>query len=148
MISPERLRRFSHHAGCPDRVLRGLAMQADNHSFKAGERIFREGDPSTHLMFLEAGEIDIVCRLGDQREVVVDTLVPGETLSWSAVLGPHLLSATAIGKKDGRLIRIQAEAVRRMCAENPAYGYRLMTEIARVIRSRLAATQIQLAAMS
>ena len=148
MISPECLRRFSHYAGCPDEVLRGLAMQADNHSFRAGELILCEGDPSTHLMFLEAGEIDIVCWLGDHRVAVVDTLVPGDTLARSAVLEPYLLSATAIGKKDGRLIRIQAEAIRRMCGENPAYGYRLMAEIARVIRSRLAATQVQLAAMS
>ena len=148
MISPERLRRFSHCAGCPDDVLRAMAIIAANHSFKAGERIFSEGGNSTHLMFLEDGEVNVVYRLGDDREVVVDTLVPGDTLSWSAVVEPHVLSATAIGKRDGRLIQVEAESLRRLCEANPAYGYRLMSEIARVLRARLIATRVQLAAMS
>jgi CRP-like cAMP-binding protein len=148
MISPERLRRFSHHAGCSEEVLQAAAMFADNRTFKAGERIFSEGNEPTHLMFLEQGEVDVVYRLGDGREVVVDTLVPGDTLAWSAVVKPHVLSASAVGKRDGRLIRIEAQGLRRLCAENPSYGYRLMNEIARVLRSRLIATRVQLAAMS
>lgn len=148
MISPERLRRFSYCAGCPDEVLQSMAMSAGNHSFKAGERLFTEGEKSTHLMFIEEGEVDVVYRLGDDRQVVVDTLVPGDTLSWSALVEPHVLSATAVGKKDGRLIQVDAQNLRRLCEENPAYGYRMMSEIAKVLRSRLIATRIQLAAMS
>jgi len=146
MISPERLRRFPHSAGAAYELLQDLAVHAESCDFEAGDIIFAEGNPATHLMFLEEGEVDIVFRLGDDREVVVDTLVAGDTLSWSALIEPHTISATALASKDGRLIRVEAETLRRVCDEQPAVGARVMAEVAKVLRSRLIAMRVQLAA--
>jgi len=146
MISPERLRRFPHSAGAAYGLLQNLAVHSDGRDFRAGDVLFSEGDRATHLLFLEEGEVDIMFRLGDDRQVVVDTLVAGDTLSWSALIEPHLLSASAVARTDGTLIQVEAEALRRMCVEQPAVGAQVMSEIAKVIRSRLIATRVQLAA--
>jgi len=146
MISPERLRRFPHSAGAAYELLQDLAVHADSRDFKAGDTIFSEGDRATHLMFLEEGEVDIVCRLGDDRQVAVDTLVAGDTLSWSALIEPHVLSGSAVARKDGTLVQVEARALRRICEEQPAVGVQVMAEVAKVIRSRLIATRVQLAA--
>lgn len=148
MISPERLRRYPHCAGAPDEMLKSVAMLAQERRFKAGERLFEEGATATKLMFLEAGEVDIIYRLGDDRDVTVDTLVEGDLMAWSALLEPYRLTATGIARKDGLVIEIEAEGLRGMCQANPMYGYQMMTQVAIALRDRLAATRVQLAAMS
>jgi CRP/FNR family cyclic AMP-dependent transcriptional regulator len=146
MISPERLRRFSHCAQAPDEMLKKVAMISEGRVFKKGEHLFGEGEPADYLMFLEQGEVNILYHLGDMSEAVVDTLVAGETLAWSALLTPYKLTATGVGRVDGSLIAVKAPELRALCQENPKYGYQLMMEVAKTLRSRLEATRVQLAA--
>lgn len=146
MISPERLRRFPHCAQAPDEMLKKVAMISEGRDFDEGEELFAEGNPADHLMFLEDGEVNILYRLGDHTEVVVDTLVAGDTLAWSALLQPYTLTATGVGRVAGSLVAVQAKELRALCVENPRYAYQLMTEVARTLRSRLDATRVQLAA--
>lgn len=148
MISPERLRRYPHCAGAPDDMLKSVAMLAQERHFKVGERLFEEGATATKLMFLDSGEVDIVYRLGDDREVTVDTLVEGDLVAWSALLEPYRLTATGVARKDGVAIEIEADGLRGICQANPAYGYRMMTQVAIALRDRLSATRVQLAALN
>jgi len=147
MISPERLRRYPHCAGAPDDLLRKVAMLADEVSFTEGEHLFDEGNPATHLMFLDKGKVDIVYTLGDDRQVAVDTLIEGDTMAWSALLEPHRLTGTGLARSSGIVLRIDGEGLRRICQENPAYGLVMMTEVAKTLRDRLSATRVQLAAV-
>ena len=146
MISLETLKHYRHFAGVTNQHLKDIAMISHEKNFQKGDRLFREGNTATHLMFLKSGEINIVYVLGDGREVVADTLVSGDTLAWSAVLTPHRLTASGIGNKDGSLILIEAEGLRKLCEENPDFGYSLMREIAGTLRSRLSAMRVQTAA--
>jgi CRP-like cAMP-binding protein len=146
MISPERLRRFANNAHIPENLLKTVAMHAENHTFKAGDRIFSEGNNATHFMIVEEGEVDLTYQLGDMREVVVDTLVAGDSLSWSALIEPHTLSASAVANSDGSLIRIDGSSLRQLCHDQPDFGLQLMREVATVLRERLIATRVQLAA--
>jgi CRP-like cAMP-binding protein len=146
MISPERLRKFPHCAQAPDEILKQVAMISEAKAFSAGEEVFREGNPAEHLMFLEKGEVNVTYRLGDDTDVIVDTLVSGDTLAWSALLEPFTLTATGVGRVGGSLIALEAAELRTLCEQNPRYGYQLMTEVARTLRSRLDATRVQLAA--
>ena len=43
-------------------------------------------------------------------------------------------------------LAVEAEGLRQLCAENPAYGYLMMTQVAKTLRDRLTATRVQLAA--
>jgi CRP-like cAMP-binding protein len=146
MISPERLRKQHHFAGVPDSLLKSVAMLAQERPFRKGEVIFAEGQPAQHLIFLEAGEIDIVFTLGSGHRTVVDTLVTGDLAAWSALIPPYTLTAQGVARSDGTLIDIEAVGLRRVCSENPGFGYSLMIQVARTLRERLSATRVQLAA--
>lgn len=148
MISPERLRRYPHCANTPDDLLREVAMLAQERMFVADERLFEEGNPANYFMFLEEGEIDIVYRLADDREVVVDSLVAGDSLGWSSLLDPYTYSTSGIARQDGVLIEIDGRGLQKLCDDKPAYGYQLLTHVARTLRSRLLASLVQLAAHS
>ena len=147
MISPDRLRRFPHFANTEHRVQLFIAANSNSTTFSSGDIILREGNTAKELMFLEAGQIDIVYRLGDDRVVVVDTIMPGETFAWSAALPPHRLSATAIAKTDGEYFGFERDSLLELCKLFPAFGCRMMTEIAQVLRRRLINTRVQLAAV-
>jgi CRP/FNR family cyclic AMP-dependent transcriptional regulator len=146
MISPERLRRFPHCASAPDELLKNLAIIGEVLKFTSGQEIFIEGNPARYLMFLEEGEIDIIYRLGDKTEIVVDTLVAGDTLSWSALIPPHTLTASGTAKTEGSLIQLEAVALRELCEKNPEQAYMLMVEVAVTLKERLSAARTQLAA--
>jgi CRP/FNR family transcriptional regulator, cyclic AMP receptor protein len=146
MISPERLRKQPHCAGAPDDLLRKVAMLTAERPFGKGEVLFEEGGRATHLLFLEAGEVNIVFTLGSGNEVTVDSLVAGDVLAWSALLEPHVLTARGVGRSAGMCLAVEAEGLRKLCAEHPAYGYIMMTQVAKTLRDRLTATRVQLAA--
>jgi CRP-like cAMP-binding protein len=128
-------------------MLRQVAMQAEEKSFEAGERLFEEGRPARHLLMLETGKVDIVYRLPNGRDVIVDTLVEGDIMAWSALLEPFRLTASGVARSAGRMIAIEAEALRGLCQSHPELGLPMMTEIARTLRDRLAGTRVQLVAV-
>jgi len=146
MISPERLRRFAYCAGASDELLKQVAMLASERPFDAGEHLFEEGTSARKLLMLESGSVDIVHTLGSGKAVVVDTLVGGDLMAWSALLEPHMLTATGVGRTAGRLVEINGQALLGLCKENPEYGLTMMTEVAKTLRARLEATRVQLAA--
>jgi CRP-like cAMP-binding protein len=143
MIPTQVLRHFPHFSGLSEEVLKKIARISREKTFTAGERLFSEENTATHFMLLKAGEVHIVYRIGDGSDVVADTLVMGDPMAWSALLEPHRLTASGIASKDGILIKIEAEGLRRLCKEDKEFGYVMMKEIAKTLRSRLSAMRVQ-----
>jgi CRP-like cAMP-binding protein len=146
MVSPEVLRRYPNFAGIPEARLKQVAAISHEKAFKAGERVFTEGNRASHFMILVSGEINIIYLLGNGDKVIADTLVAGDPMAWSAVLAPHRLTASGEANKDGTLITIEAESLRRLCEEDKEFGFVMMREIGKTLRSRLSAMRVQAAA--
>jgi hypothetical protein len=68
-------------------------------------------------------------------------------MAWSALLEPFRLTASGVARSAGRMIAIEAEALRGLCQSRPELGLPMMTEIARTLRDRLAGTRVQLVAV-
>jgi CRP-like cAMP-binding protein len=146
MIPTQALRFFPHFTGLSEEFLKKIARISKERPFKAGDRLFSEGNNATHFMLLKAGEIHIVYRIGDGRDIIADTLVVGDPMAWSALLDPHRLTASGVASKDGILIEIEAVGLRGLCEENKEFGYLMMKEVAKTLRSRLSAMRVQSAA--
>jgi len=146
MISPEELRRFVHFSGLSDDCLKKIASISKERQIQIGDRIFEEGNTATHFRLIKSGAVNIVYLLGDGREVVADTLVRGDALSWSALLDPYRLTASGIASKDGSIIEIEGESLREICKEDLNAGYRILEEVSKTLRSRLSALRVQIAA--
>ena len=96
-------------------------------------------------------EVVVFDNLGRGHRAAVDTratLVEGDLMALSALIPPYHLSATGIAKEDGKLIQIQAVALRALLEENPELGYRLMQGVAKGIMTRLQDTRVELAGQS
>lgn len=146
MVSPELLRRFPCFAGLSEPLLKQLAVLAEERSVPAGTRIFNEGDPARYLYVIAKGEVNIQYLLGNDELRTVDTLVDGDLLVWSALVEPYRTTAIGTSTKETQLVGIDAEKVRQLCEESPILGYRLMTEVAKLLSHRLEGARVQLAA--
>ncbi|MHB8902306.1 MAG: Crp/Fnr family transcriptional regulator [Thermoguttaceae bacterium] len=147
MISPESLRRYPYFANIGDESLKALAMIAQEKLVPAGTEMFREGNPADTLHVITQGEVEIRYVLGDGEERVVDTLVGGELLCWSALVEPYKVTAIGTTVKDTQLICLDAKKVRELCDGEPLLGYQLVKAIAKLLAERLENARVQLAAV-
>lgn len=145
MISPEVLRRYPYFAGISDESLTQLAMIAEEKTVPANTVLFREGDPASHLSVILKGEVNIQYVLGNDELRTVDTLVEGDLLMWSALVEPYKTTATGTTTKETHLVRIDGVKLRTLCAQEPILGYRLMTQVAKLLANRLEGARVQLA---
>jgi CRP-like cAMP-binding protein len=146
MISTQLLRYHSYFSGLDEDQLLQIANISDRKQFEASDELFVEGAPATHFCILISGEVNIVYKLGDNRTVVADMLVKGDAFGWSALIKPHQMTASCVAHNKGEYIAIEAQALRLLCDANPACGCRIALELAELLRDRLSALRIQIAA--
>ncbi len=146
MISPEMLRRYQCFATVGDASLKAVAMIAKEVSVAAGTELFHEGDPAENLSILVDGEVKIQYTMGDNELRTVDTLVSGDLVGWSALVEPYKMTSVATASTDSRLVAIEAARLRELCDRDPLLGYRLLSQVARLLGDRLEGARLQLAA--
>ena len=147
MISPEVLRRYTHFAGIHSEGLKQLAMIAEEKTVPADSVMFREGDTASHFSIILEGEENIQYRLGNGELRTVDTLVDGDVLLWSALVEPYKATALGTTTKETHLASIDAVKLRLLCEEEPILGYRLMTQVSKLLAHRLEGARVQLAVL-
>jgi CRP/FNR family transcriptional regulator, cyclic AMP receptor protein len=145
MISPEILRRYTYFAGIGEEAIKQIAMFAEEKSIPANTRIFNEGDPVSHMLIVVKGEVNIEFLLGNGELRVIDTMSDGDLLGWSALIEPYKMTANGTTVKTTDLVRIDAVKLRQLCEKDSLAGYRLLTQIAKLLAHRLEGASVQLA---
>ncbi|UCF67730.1 MAG: cyclic nucleotide-binding domain-containing protein [Acidobacteriota bacterium] len=145
MLSTEVLRRLPYFAGVHEESLRKVAMISEERSFSAGDILFREGEPATHLFLIVSGEVDIQLVMGDGEHRTADTLVAGDLIVWSSLVEPFRTRFHGVARKDTSVIAIEAKSLRALLETDMTLGYRMMSGVANALSHRLAGARVQLA---
>ena len=122
MVSPEMLRRFNCFSPVGEESLKALATIAREESLPAGRQVFGEGDPADTLSLVVDGEVDIRYVLGSGESCVVDTLIAGDILGWSALVEPHKMTGIAATRKPHAADPHPGPAAPRALRARPAAG--------------------------
>lgn len=146
MLSPETLRRYPLFAGQGDEMLSKLAMLTGNHTVKADDWLFHQGQEADNLYVVLEGAIALTMEVNQQFHRM-DPQGPGELVGWSAMVSPHVYTLGAQAVKDTRTLALDAEKLRALFEEHPQAGYRFMCKLAEVIGERLNFRDTQLASM-
>lgn len=150
MISPERLRSYPFFGGLNDAQIKAIAMIAEEETYKSGDILFQKGMPAESLYFLEDGCIDLYYYVNGapssefEVEIPVGEINPHEPFSISALIEPHILTATARVSKPSRVIKIDAKALRALFRKDKRLAFLLTQKAAKTVIERLHATRIQL----
>lgn len=112
----------------------------------AGEAFFSEGDPASALFLLKSGLVELTYTLPTHRDTTVriTSVEPGEVFAWSALAGGTKLTATAVAVEPAEAYVFPAEELRAIMDAEPAFGYRFMSQLARLVARRLGDTRQQL----
>ena len=115
-------------------------MSALRLSLRAGDALFREGDPPTTAFLIEAGEIEVTMLRAGER-VTLSRLGPGDLLGEMAVIDDAPRTATALAITDCLLFPIdRAQIGERLAATDPIIRSLLEGQLKRY-RGALAAMQ-------
>ena len=101
--------------------------------YKAGERIFAEGDPSYYCYQVVRGRVDIVLSPGGRREVIA-SLGPGEVFGEMGVIDSGPRSATAIAAEDTECVVFGALDLLDQFDEDPATTIDVMKTLVKRLR--------------
>ena len=144
MISLELIRRYPFFAGLNLDQMTSLAKTAKEESVEAGHYFLREKDQTQYLYFLIEGNVSIVLKLpGQNREIVVATVGPGDVFAWSALVPPHTATADVKATEPCHVIAIDCRQLLDIFEGDPRFGYLMMTRAAQVIRDRVATMTIE-----
>lgn len=138
------LHQYLNIPGVSTETLKEVEAISELKTFAANEVIYREHENSKHLFLVVSGQIDVQYLLSDGRRKTMDTCVQGDMLLWSAVIEPHETSSIGICRAKSELLSIDGQKLLQICADDTAFGFRLMSLVASVIRRRLQASRRQL----
>jgi len=116
-------------------------------AFEAGDIVFSQGQPATHLYLLLHGKVTIRFKPDDGDPITVTELESGGVFGWSAALGRGRYTSGAICQMQSEALVISGAALRRLCEVDPETGVLILERLAEVIAERLQATHAQVLAM-
>jgi len=110
------------------RLLAGAGVPARD--FKAGDVIFRQGDPAQELFIIQSGEVEI--RLGNR---VLETLPQYSIFGEMALIDNAPRSATAIAASDAKLVPVSEKQFLFLISNTPYFALNVMRIMARRLRA-------------
>lgn len=110
------------------RILAGAGVPVCD--FKAGEVIFREGDPAQELFVVQSGEVEI--RRGNRH---LETLTQYGIFGEMALIDSSPRSATAVAMTDVKLVAVGEKQFLFLIGNTPHFALNVMRVMARRLRT-------------
>jgi glutaminase len=134
------LRETDIFAGLSNHDLEQIAEICDLRTYQGGERCAVQGETVEELGIVNEGKFAIEIRLEVApytQTLNVATLTKGKTFAWSALVEPHVLTASVICIGKARAFHIKASDLQRIFRERPSIEHVVMKNLAAIMSSRL-----------
>ncbi|MDP2916521.1 MAG: cyclic nucleotide-binding domain-containing protein [Dehalococcoidia bacterium] len=141
------LRGVDIFAGLPDDELRQIASVCTQRSYLPGEFCAAEGETTDELRIVSAGKVAIEMRIEIApytQTLNIATLGKGKVCAWSALVEPHVLTASIRCLDKAQIIGIRASALERIFERKPDIEAVVMRNLSRIVSSRLRESRAQL----
>ena len=114
-----------------------LVEAAMHKEFKAGEEIFREGDPANRFYIILGGTVDLQSERQDQEPVSLQRIGLGDVLGWSWLFPPYYWHYTARAVTDTQAIFFYGTWLRESCERDHDFGYAMLKRMSDIVVQRL-----------
>ncbi len=137
------LKRAEAFLGLDDSSLGRIAALPSSHEviYDAGATIFKAGGAAHDLYILKEGQVDLVVAVPSSSnvatEVVVDTINTGSLFGWSALVGPHIYSLSAVCRKPSTAVVISGRELTALFDQDYYLGYKIFQSLTHIIGTRL-----------
>ena len=157
MLTISQLVAFPIFDGIPRDIMDHIGQAAQALDYQAHAVIFNEGQDASHLYGVLKGEVELSILFRDrvmradvayedyvrkhveiiEKEIVIETLAPGDIFSWSALSAPHRLTSTATCRQPTAVFALEASKLKAVLAQAPEVGYLFMQRVSEIIARRL-----------
>ena len=117
----------------PPDLLASLEGFGESKDFEADEVMVREGDVSDHLYILASGELEVFARKENGRELVYNTLRPGEYFGELSLDG-NPRSASVRASVPSRCLVIPGDTARTLVRTHPEFAGHLVDKLIHLLR--------------
>jgi CRP-like cAMP-binding protein len=143
-VNPEEeIFRSDFLSGLTDRAREKFLSLAETFHFRAGEVIFRQDDVARYLYLIKKGDVAIEIHIPARGTRRIDTVGQGEIFSWSAVVFPHIETATARALEDTEVLGVRGDALVLSCKKDCPFCSDIYRALVGTVSSRLRATRLQ-----
>lgn len=134
---PLELREIDVFLGRKESTLAALESCMDKRSYKAGEKIFAQGDAGDEMYLIRRGAIRIVLPLKDKKSHHLATFGRSDFFGEMAFLDPAPRSADAVALTDADLFVLSRKRFDTLAEEHKKLAIGLVLSVARVLSIRL-----------
>lgn len=139
----EGLAEHSFFAGLPQESLALVAGCARQVSVRAGDYLFREGEPADTFYVVRRGRVALEMRSPTGARIL-DTAEVGDVVGWSWLVPPYRWTFDGRVVEDVGAVAFDGACLRGKCTEDPALGYALLQRVVAVMSSRLHSARVRL----
>jgi CRP-like cAMP-binding protein len=122
--------------GLNDEHLRLVEILMETYHCPAGAYIIRQDSPADYLYLILRGAVEISFKPYDGVSLTVSHIESGGIFGWSAVVGSGKYTSSAIAIGDLDAVRIHGRDLRKLCADNPDAGGKILNSLANAVSSR------------
>jgi CRP/FNR family cyclic AMP-dependent transcriptional regulator len=124
--------------------LDALARAASEVTFPAGYRIFADGEYADKFWLIESGYVALDVLVPGEGLAVIGRIGIGGLVGWSWLLPPYQWAFGAACVTEVKAFQFNAQAVRELCAADPALTDELTRRLFQVVAGRLQDTRTRL----
>jgi len=152
MIAPKSLQFTSFFDFLTPSQVKAITKISTEATYASDAYIFRENERATGLYLLVSGNVslfftvEVEYRPELRKELLFSVINPGEMFGVSALIEPHILTASARATKPSQVIKIDVTGLLALCEQDEQLAYGLMHQVAKTTLGRLSDTRLQLAA--
>ena len=147
MEKPLELREIDLFLGRKESTLAALESCMDKRSYKAGEKIFAQGDAGDEMFLIRRGAVRIVLPLSERQSHHLATFGRGDFFGEMAFLDPAPRSADALAFTDTDLFVLSRKRYDTLAEEHKKLAIGLVLGVARVLSIRLRYANAELRAL-
>ena len=144
---PLELREIDVFLGRKESTLDALEACMEKRTYKAGEKIFSQGDTGDELFLIRRGAVRIVLPLGNKQSHHLATFGRGDFFGEMAFLDPDPRSADALAYSDIDLFVLSRKRFDTLAEEHKRLAIGLVLSVARVLSTRLRYANAELRAL-
>ena len=98
-------------------------------AYPRGSVVFSQGDPSTHVNYIQTGGIRLSVLSKTGKEAVVAMLSPGDFFGESVLVGQKTRLETATAVSQSSVLAIEKDAMVRLLHDEPEFSDRFITHM-------------------
>ena len=131
----------SFFTGMKEDHLDFLVSTAHFASAKAGEFLFRQGEPAKTFYLALSGEVVVEVHAIQGPGLRLQTLSAGQMIGWSWLIDPYRWDFQARVVSDSDMIEFDGEAILAQCEKDNAFGYDLFKRFTHMMSERLSSAR-------